>query len=574
MRTQQAVTVKGRSLMDPKALPARPNLEQYKKQAKELLKAYRSADVETIRRVKRNHPRFEKLAEHSHVLPLGFDISKFALADAQLVIAREHGFESWPKFTKRIEVINSEAAALENPVAAFIEAAIWHGTLEASEAILAAHPEITRNSIHVAAILGDDAEVRRLIAADPRNVTRKEAPYDGDALVYLCLSKYLRLDKTRSEAFLRAATALLDAGADPNTGFTAKDEYGDFETALYGAAGVAHHAELTRLLLERGADPNEVETPYHVPESYDNAALKVLVESSKLNADSLTTMLLRKADWHDHDGMKYLLEHGADPNRMTRWKYTALHQAVRRDNRIELIDLMLDHGADPTLKNEVDGKSGIAMAARRGRSDVLWTFARRGFPMPMPYDGVEHLVVSVCAARGGVAGARVFVEQFQHLADAASLRKSNELRAIREVLAEGSTLLAEFGGNGNTKGVQHLLDLGVSVDAHYHGDPYFDIAKDSTALHVAAWKAWPKTVKLLIERGANVNAQDAKGRTPLMLAVKACVDSYWTNRRSPESVEALLKAGVQSAEWIIHVVTPKWMRCCCSMQDNLAANAR
>jgi ankyrin repeat protein len=523
--------------MDPKPLPARPRQEQYKKQAKELLKAYRSADVETIRRVKRSHPRFEKLAEP------GFDISKFALADAQLVIAREHGFESWPKFAKRIEVINSEAAARVNPVAAFIEAAIWHGTLDAAEAILAAHPEIARTSIHVAAILGDDAAVRRFIAADPRNVTKKEAPYDGDALVYLCLSKYLRLDKTRSDAIVRAATALLDAGADPNTGFWSKDEHREFETALYGAAGVAHHADLTHLLLERGGDPNDGETPYHTPESYDNAALKALVESGKLNTDNLTAMLLRKADWHDYDGIKYLLEHGADPNRMTRWHYTALHQAVRRDNGIELIDLMLDHGADPTLKNEVDGKSGIAMAARRGRSDVLWTFARRGFPMPMPYDGLEHLIVSVCAARGGMAGARALAEQFQQLVNAGSLTQSSEVWAIRELLAEGSTLLAEFAGNGNPKGVQHLLDLGVPVDALYDGDPYFDIAKNSTALHVAAWKAWPKTVKLLIERGANVNAQDAKGRTPLMLAVKACVDSYWTNRRSPESVEALLKAG-------------------------------
>ncbi len=516
--------------MDPKPLPARPSLEQYKKQAKALLKAYRSADAETIRRVKRNHPRFEKRAEHSHVLPLEFEISKFTLADAQLVIAREHGFESWPKFAKRIEVISSEIAALNNPIAAFIEAAIWHGTLEAAEAILAAHPEIARNSIHVAAILGDDAAVRRFIAADPRNVTKKEAPYDGDALVYLCLSKYLRLDKTRSEAFLRAATALLDAGADPDTGFTAKDEYGDFETALYGAAGVAQHAELTRLLLARGADPNDVETPYHVPESYDNAALRVLVESGKLTADSLTTMLLRKADIHDYDGMKYLLEHGADPNRMTRWKYTALQQALRRDNALANIELMLDHGADPTLKNEVDGKSGIAMAARRGRSDVLWTFARRGFPMPMPYDGLEHLIVRACAARGGMAGARAFREQFQQLANVPRFTKSSELGAISELLAEGSTLLAEFAGNGNTKGVQNLLDIGVPVDALYDGDPYFDIAKDSTALHVAAWKAWPKTVKLLIERGANVNAQDVKGRTPLMLAVKACVDSYWTEQ--------------------------------------------
>lgn len=523
--------------MDAKPLPARPSLEQYKKQAKELLKSCRSADGEALRRVKANHPRFNKLSE------VELRNTKLALADAQLVIAREHGFESWPKFAQRIEVMNSEIAALANPLAAFIEAAIWHGTLESAEAILAAHPEIARSSIHAAAILGDDAAVRRFIAADPRNATKKEAPYDGDALVYLCLSKYLRLDKTRSSAFVRAATMLLDAGADPNTGFWSKDEHREFETALYGAAGVAQHAELTRLLLERGADPNEEETPYHSPESYDNAALKVLVESGKLNADSLTTMLLRKADMHDYDGMKYLLEHGADPNRLTRWKFTALHQALRRDNGIELIDLLLDHGADPTLKNEVDGKSGIAMAARRGRSDVLWTSARRGFPMPMPYDGVEHLIVSACAARGGSAGARAFREQFQQLANAASLLKSSELRASRELLAEGSTLLAEFAGNGNTKGVQQLLDLGVPVDALYDGDPYFDIAKDSTALHVAAWKAWPKTVKLLIERGAPIDARDAKGRTPLALAVKACVDSYWMNRRSPESVEALLRAG-------------------------------
>jgi ankyrin repeat protein len=530
--------VKGRSLMDPKPLPARPSLEQYKKQAKELLKAYRSADVETIRRVRRNHPRFEKLAEP------GFEISKFALADAQLVIAREHGFESWPKFAKRIEVINSEAAARVNPVAAFIEAAIWHGTLEAAEAILAAHPEIAHTSIHVAAILGDEAAVQRFISLNPKNATRKEEPYGGDALVYLCLSNYLRLDKTRSDAFVRAATALLDAGADPNTGFWSKDEHREFETALYGAAGVAHHAELTRLLLERGADPNEEETPYHSPESYDNGAVRALVESGKLNAESLTTMLLRKADMHDYDGMKYLLEHGADPNRMTRWHYTALHQALRRDNTIEQIDLLLDHGADPTLKNESDRKSGVAMAAHRGRGDVLWSFARRGFPMPMPHDGVEHLIVSACAARGGSAGARAFAEQFQQLANAARLPKQfNELRAISELLAEGSTLLAEFAGNGNTKGVQQLLDLGVRVDALYDGDPYFDIAKNSTALHVAAWKAWPKTVKLLIDRGAPIDAEDAKGRTALALAIKACVDSYWMNRRSPESVEALLRAG-------------------------------
>jgi ankyrin repeat protein len=66
---------------------------------------------------------------------------------------------------------------------------------------------------------------------------------------------------------------------------------------------------------------------------------------------------------------------------------------------------------------------------------------------------------------------------------------------------------------------------------------------DSTALHVAAWRARPEVVKELIIRGASVNAIDAQGRTALQLAVKACVDSYWTDRRSPDSVRVLLEAG-------------------------------
>jgi ankyrin repeat protein len=129
-------------------------------------------------------------------------------------------------------------------------------------------------------------------------------------------------------------------------------------------------------------------------------------------------------------------------------------------------------------------------------------------------------------------------------AEAIRTTTTSEPRLIAELQAEGGKLLAEFAGTANTEGVRHLLDLGIKVDALFaEGDPYFDIAKNSTALHVAAWKARPKAVKLLIERGAPINAADSKGRTPLMLAVKACVDSYWTNRRSPESVEALLRAG-------------------------------
>ena len=83
----------------------------------------------------------------------------------------------------------------------------------------------------------------------------------------------------------------------------------------------------------------------------------------------------------------------------------------------------------------------------------------------------------------------------------------------------------------------------MDVNASYlEGDAYYDIARNSSALHVAAWRARPEIVKELLARGASVNAIDAQNRTALQLAVKACIDSYWTHRRSPDSVRLLLEA--------------------------------
>src|SRR4029077_6047633 len=100
-------------------LPARPNLEQYKKQAKDLVKSFAFADPQALARIQRHHPRFHKLPEPN--LPS----APFALTDSQLVIAREHGFESWPKFAHHIETLNliRSLASLTDPVAALIEVA-------------------------------------------------------------------------------------------------------------------------------------------------------------------------------------------------------------------------------------------------------------------------------------------------------------------------------------------------------------------------------------------------------------------------------------------------------------------
>ena len=110
-------------------------------------------------------------------------------------------------------------------------------------------------------------------------------------------------------------------------------------------------------------------------------------------------------------------------------------------------------------------------------------------------------------------------------------------------------MLATFARVGNTEGVRHLLDLGVDVGAvDPQGNGYFGIAKHGTALHAAAWLARHPTVRLLIVRGSPIDPPDGDERTPLALAVRACVDSYWTHRRSPESVEMLLRAGASVRE--------------------------
>ena len=184
----------------------------------------------------------------------------------------------------------------------------------------------------------------------------------------------------------------------------------------------------------------------------------------------------------------------------------------------------MDHGADPSRAQE--GRTAVAMAARRGRGDILALFRDRGTSMAL--DGVDSLI-GACAMDDG---------------DAIEAIRQTAPHLVTELQSLDGTVLAEFAGNGNTEGVRHLLDLGVDAGAVFEqGDGYWGLAPRSTPLHVAAWRMRPTVVALLIMRGAPVEARDRWNRTPLALAIKACVDSYWSERRTPDSVAALLAAG-------------------------------
>jgi hypothetical protein len=106
---------------------------------------------------------------------------------------------------------------------------------------------------------------------------------------------------------------------------------------------------------------------------------------------------------------------------------------------------------------------------------------------------------------------------------------------VREVIAEepAAGQFAETGMPRRSSATGHRCGRERSVQGC---DGYWDIATESTALHVAAWRAQHRQ-KLLIER-ASITVMDGKGRTPLALAFRACVDSGRTGASA--SVEALL----------------------------------
>ena len=116
----------------PKLLPPRPNLEQLRNQAKDLLKSLKSGDPEAIKRIQENHPRWSRVS--------GSDIrdTPFSLSEAQLVVAREYGFASWPKLKAHVDSVALERG---DPLELFKKAFAEHDAVLFRK-LLERHPEL------------------------------------------------------------------------------------------------------------------------------------------------------------------------------------------------------------------------------------------------------------------------------------------------------------------------------------------------------------------------------------------------------------------------------------------------
>ncbi len=163
--------------MPARLLPDRPNLSQYKKQAKELVKALRSADADALARVKAQHPRLGTVTESDDRL------AAFVLADAQLVIAREHGIESWPKFVQEIETRSGADSPLR--VWKLAERAVIVGDVPALERLIRDHEQLLKEGPPQASWF--DGLPPRFSGADvrPRDHVRSRPPQECERIAGL-----------------------------------------------------------------------------------------------------------------------------------------------------------------------------------------------------------------------------------------------------------------------------------------------------------------------------------------------------------------------------------------------------
>lgn len=321
-----------------KSLPLRPNLEHLKQQAKDLLAAVRAQDSDALGRIAALFP----------------SRAEFRLTDAQLVIAREYGFESWPRLKHHIEVTLSEdglQATAERIVRELVES-------PSSEtlAYLAKNPDIAEFSPALALAMGRHDLVTNL---DPN---KKIGPLDREPLLYVSFSALLGVAEV-VPALTTTAASLIAAGANPNAAYIWEGDGRSPLSALYGASGRLGNVAMTKLLLEKGANPNDGESLYHAAELSDPTIYRLLLEHGasihQMNA------LARLLDYEKPEWLQMLLEFV--PNR--REIPPVIPHAIRRGRSDETIGILIDSGMDLDAP-DLGAITPVQAAIRHGRAGL------------------------------------------------------------------------------------------------------------------------------------------------------------------------------------------------------------
>ncbi len=475
-------------------LPDRPNPDHLKKQAKDLLRSYRSGDPAAIARFQRALPFARNLSADEIVS------RAFRLHDAQSCIARDYGFASWEELTTHVEaqsLTRRDPAARLRGWLALVYGGDVTGSLNPARPHVAARvlldtPDLAAGDPYAACAAGNEAVLRQTTGADPGWVNRPGGPFKLPPLVAVTHSRLGQLPEFR-DRLLRAAHVLLQAGADPTQVIGNRFPPASLEapdkaplSALYGAAGVNRDPALTTLLLDAGADPNDGESLYHSLENPDCTRL-LLQHGARVSG---TNALGRALDMPEPAALELLLANGGDPNERgigpiaDFWGGNLLRAiAVRRSARH--VQALLTAGADP-LSRTRDGISAYRLALQTGLLEVADLLKAAGGAEPL--SDAEQFVAA--CARADAAEARRIQARRPDLPG--SLPEA-QLRLLPDTVAWGSDAAARV-----------MVALGWPVAAP-GGD------WQASALNLAVFRGDADLTEFLLAHGASWREQHSYG---------------------------------------------------------------
>jgi cytohesin len=268
------------------------------------------------------------------------------------------------------------------------------------------------------------------------------------------------------------------------------------------------------------------------------ALLSAGADANTRDHDGLTA-LMYAAMYAGADCVELLLARGADPNAKSDSNLTALMLAV---DHVEKVRLLLAKGAEVNARSK-QGHTALSIAAgRTGTVEVIKALLGRGAELP------AINVLGAAARSGDVQVVKLLLEKGADPNDRnnaggappmsakrASERSKGGPRtqaiALFGLTADvGGTPLMYAASTGNTDVVKLLIDKGADINARNNGD--------WTALMLAAQTGALDTVRLLLEKGADANAANEDGYTALMCAAASESDD-------PALVQAILAKGVE-----------------------------